>query len=190
MLLNIAASVHFSSVAQSCPALCDPMNRSMPGLPVHHHLPSWQLDGGKWKHGHILLSWTPKSLWTVTCSHEIKRHLLVGNKSYDKLRQRIKKQRHHFADKGPPSQSYGFSSSHVWTWELDYKETEHLKINAFELWCWRRLLRILWTARRSNQSIVKEINSSFLSVYAQQWECWVIRQFYFQCFKESPHCSP
>ena len=46
------------------------------------------------------------------CSHEIKRHLLLG--SYDKPRQHIKKQKHHFADKDPHSQSYGFSSSHVW----------------------------------------------------------------------------
>ena len=47
------------------------------------------------------------------CSHEIKRHLLLGKKSYDKPRQSVKKQRHHFADKGPYSQNYGFSSSHV-----------------------------------------------------------------------------
>ena len=57
------------------------------------------------------------------CSHEIKRCLLLGKKSYDKPRHLIKKQRHHFADKGPSSQNYGFSSSHVWTWELDYKES-------------------------------------------------------------------
>ena len=56
------------------------------------------------------------------CSHEIKRHLLLG-KSYDQPRQHIKKQRHHFANKGPYSQNYGFSSSHVWMWELDCKES-------------------------------------------------------------------
>jgi len=49
----------------------------------------------------------------IPCGHEIKRHLAPWKKSYDKPRQRIKKQRHHFADKGPSSQSYGFSSSHV-----------------------------------------------------------------------------
>ena len=47
------------------------------------------------------------------CSHKIKRHLLLGKKSYDQPRQHIKKQRHYFANKGPPSQGYGFSSSHV-----------------------------------------------------------------------------
>ena len=49
------------------------------------------------------------------CSNEIKRHLLLGRKSQDQPRQHIKKQRHHFANKGPSSQGYGFSSGHVWT---------------------------------------------------------------------------
>ena len=54
-------------------------------------------------------------------------------KSYDKPRQHIKKQRHHFADKGPYRQSYGFSSSHVWTWELDHKEAWALKNWCFQI---------------------------------------------------------
>ena len=58
------------------------------------------------------------------CSHEIKRRLLAPwKKSYDQPRQNIKKQRHYFANKGPSSQSYVFSSSHVLMWELDYKES-------------------------------------------------------------------
>ena len=60
-------------------------------------------------------------------SHEIKRCLLPWEKSYDQPRQHIKKQRHYFANKGPSSQSYGFSSSHVWMWELDYKDSWALK---------------------------------------------------------------
>ena len=56
------------------------------------------------------------------CSHKIK-FLALWKKSYDKPRQHIEKQRHYFASKGPSSQSYGFSSSHVWMWELDYKES-------------------------------------------------------------------
>ena len=80
-------------------------------------------------------------------------------KSYDQLRQHIKKQRHYFANKGPSSQSYGFSSSHVWMWELDYKES--WRIDASELWCWRRLLRVPWTTRRPNQSILKEISPEY-----------------------------
>ena len=64
--------------------------------------------------------------------------------SYDQPRQHIKKQRHYFVNN--------------WMWELDYKRAEHWRIDAFELWCWRRLLRVPWTARRSNQSILKEIS--------------------------------
>ena len=79
-------------------------------------------------------------------------------KSYDKPRQHIEKKRHYFADKGPSSQSYGFSIGHVWMWELDHKESWALKNWCFELWCWRRFLRIPRTARRSNQSILKEMN--------------------------------
>ena len=58
------------------------------------------------------------------CSHEMKRHLLLGRKAMTNLWQHIKKQRHYFANKGPSSsQSYGFSSSQVWMWEMDYKES-------------------------------------------------------------------
>ena len=56
------------------------------------------------------------------CSHEIKT-FTPWKKSYDQPRQRIKKQRHYFTNKGPSSQGYGFSSSRVWMWELDYKES-------------------------------------------------------------------
>ena len=64
------------------------------------------------------------------CSHEMKRqkkNLLAWKKSYDTPRQHIKKQRHYLAEKGPSSQSYDFSSSHVWMWELDCKESWALK---------------------------------------------------------------
>ena len=81
---------------------------------------TWEL------HEVILFSWAPKSLWTVTAAMNL-RHLLLGKKSYDKPRQCIKKQRHYFAYRSPSSQSYGFSSSHVWMWELDHKESWGLK---------------------------------------------------------------
>ena len=87
--------------------------------------------------------------------------LVPWKKSYDQPRQRIKKQRHYITNKDPSSQSYGFSSIHVWiceSWTI--KKTECLGIHAFELWCWRRLLRVLWTAR-SNQPILKEINPKY-----------------------------
>ena len=80
--------------------------------------------------------------------------------SFDKPRQHVKKQRHYFADIGPSSQSYGFSSIHVWMWET-IKEAESWSIDAFELWCWRKLLRVPWTARRSNQPILEEISLKY-----------------------------
>ena len=83
----------------------------------------------------------------------------LWKKSYDKPRQHIKKQRYYFANKGVSSQSYGFSSSHVWMWELNHKES--WQIDAFELRCWRRFLRVPWTARRANQSILKEISLEY-----------------------------
>ena len=82
--------------------------------------------------------------------------LAPWKKSYDKPRQCIKKQRHHFANKGPYSQSYGFSSSYVWIWELDHKESWVPKNWCFWIVVLERLLKVPWTARRSNQSILKE----------------------------------
>ena len=77
-------------------------------------------------------------------------------KSYDKPIQCIKKERYHFADNGPHSQSHGFPtvmhSCQSWT----IKRAEHQTSDAFELWCWRRVLRVPWTASRSNQSNLKE----------------------------------
>ena len=75
-------------------------------------------------------------------------------KSCGKPRQHIKKQKYYFADKGPSSQSYDFPSSQVWLWELDYKESWAPKSWLFELWFWRILSRVPWSARRSNQSIL------------------------------------
>ena len=87
--------------------------------------------------------------------------LAPWKKSYDKPGQHIKKQRHYFVNKGLSSQTtvfpvvmYGCES---WT----IKKAEPWRIDAFELWCWRRLLRDPWTARRSNQSILKEISPKY-----------------------------
>ena len=94
------------------------------------------------------------------CNHEMKKTLAPWKESFDKPRQNIKKQRRHFANKDLYSQSYGFSNSHVCMWELDLKKAEHWRIDAFELWCWTRLLRIPWTAIL-NQSVLKEINPEY-----------------------------
>ena len=88
--------------------------------------------------------------------HEIKGCLLLG--SYDQPRQHIKKQRHYFANKDPSRQGYGFSSGQYGCESWIVKKAERRRIDAFELWCWKGLLRVPWTARRSNQSILKEIS--------------------------------
>ena len=85
-------------------------------------------------------------------------------KSYDQPRQHIKNQRHYFADNGPSSQSYFFFpviiyGSESWT----IKKAECWRIDAFELWCWRRLLWVFWMAMRSNHSTLKEISLEYLS---------------------------
>ena len=87
--------------------------------------------------------------------------LVPWKKSYDKARWHIKKQRHYFANKVClvkamvfPVVMYGCES---WT----VKKAECRRIDAFELWCWRRLLRVPWTARRSKQSVIKEISPEY-----------------------------
>ena len=113
---------------------------------------SWQTDG-EWKQWETLFSWAPKSLQMVTAAMKLK-----DTCSLEEKRWPVKKQRHYFADNSLSSQSYGFSSSHVWLWESDYKESWVPKDWCFELQCWRRLMGVPWTARRSNQSILKEIS--------------------------------
>ena len=116
---------------------------------------SWEIDGETVSDFIFLGS---KITADGDCSHEIKRHSL--EESYDQPRQHIKKQRDYFANKGPSSQGYSFSSSHASRWELEYKES------WMQNWCFwtvvfkslRRLLRVPWTARRSNQSILNEIS--------------------------------
>ena len=95
------------------------------------------------------------------CSHEIKRHLLLGRKAMTNLDSILKSRNITLLTKVCivkamvfPVIIYGCVS---WT----IKKAEHLKIDALELWCWRRLLRVPWTARRSNQSILKEISPEY-----------------------------
>ena len=95
------------------------------------------------------------------CSHEIKRHMFLGRKVMTNLDSILKSRHIRLPTKVRlvkamvfPVVMYGCES---WT----VKEAEHRRIDAFELWCWRRLLRVPWTARRSNQSILKEISPEF-----------------------------
>ena len=118
---------------------------------------SWQIDGETME---TVIDYFGGSKITADSdrSHEIKM-LIPWKKSYDQPKQHIKKQRRYFAYKGPSSQNYGFSSSPVWMWELNYKESWALKNWYFRIVVLgRRLLRVPWTARRLNQSILKEIS--------------------------------
>ena len=109
----------------------------------------------KWREGYLLKSWGSSKMF---CSHEIKRHLLLGRKVMTNLDSILKSRDITLSTKVRlvksmvfPVVLYGCES---WT----IKKAEHWRIDAFELWCWRSLLRVPWTARRSNQSILKEIS--------------------------------
>ena len=97
---------------------------------------SWQINGKTMETVTDFIFLGSKITADVDCSHEIKRCLLLGRKAMPNLDSILQSRDRHLADKGPSSQSYGFSSSHVWVWELDYKESWALKS-----WCfWTVLL--------------------------------------------------
>ena len=127
---------------------------------VSSPITSWQIDEETMEtvRGFIFLGF--KITADGDCSHEIKRCLPLGRKVMTNLDSILKSRG--IANTGRSCQSYDFSSSHVWmceSWTL--KEAEHRRIDDFELWCWRRFLRVPWTARRSNQSILKEISPEY-----------------------------
>ena len=81
--------------------------------------------------------------------------------SDNKPRQWVEKQRHYSVDKGLYSQGYGLPCGHIWCENWTIKKAEHQRTDAFKLWCWRRFLKVPWTSRRSNQSILREINPEY-----------------------------
>ena len=90
------------------------------------------------------------------CSHEIKRHLLLGRKAMTNLDGILKSR-----DITLPTKVRLVKAIVLWCKSWTIKKAEHRRIDAFELWCWRRLLRVPWTARRSNQSILREISPEY-----------------------------
>ena len=106
----------------------------------------WQIDAETMETATNFLFFGSKITVDSDCSHEIKRCLLLGRK-VDKTRQYIKKQRHYFAHKGPYSLSYGFSSSHVWMWELDHKEGW-----AVKNWCFLTVVLEKTIGQQGNQT--------------------------------------
>ena len=103
--------------------------------------------------------WCPQITLDSACGRELKRHLLLGRNVMTNL-DNILKSRDITLPQRSVETKLCFSCNHVWIWELDLK-AEGQRINVFELWCWRRLLRVSWTARRSSQSILKEINTEY-----------------------------
>ena len=120
---------------------------------------SWQIDGETMEIVTDFIFLGSKITTDGDCSHEIKRHLLLGRKAMSNLDSILKYRDITLPTKGHLVKSYGFSTSHVQSWTI--KTSESRRIDALELWCWRRLLRVPWTARRSNKFILKEISPKY-----------------------------
>ena len=118
---------------------------------------SWQIDGETVETVRDFILGGSKITADGDCSHEIKRHLLLGRKVMTNLDSILKSRDNTLPTKVPLVKAmvlpvmYGCE---IWT----IKKAEPQRIDAFELWCWKRLLRVPWTARRSKQSILKEIS--------------------------------
>ena len=122
---------------------------------------SWQIDGETMETVRDFILGGSKITADGDCSHEIKRHLLLGRKAMTNLDSILQSgditlpiKVHLVKAMVFPVVVYGCES---WT----IKKAEHQRTDAFELWCWRRFLRVPWTARRSNQSILKEISPKY-----------------------------
>ena len=118
--------------------------------------------GEQWKQWQTLYFWTQKSLQMATAAMNV-RHLLLGRKVVTKLHSTLKSRDISLPTKAHLVKSMVFPivmyGCEIWT----IKKAEHQRIDALELWCWRRLLRVPWPVRRSNQSILKEISPKYTS---------------------------
>ena len=126
-----------------------------------HSITSWQTNGKIVEMVADFIFLGSKITADSDCSHEIKRHLLLGRKAMTNLDNVLKSRDITLLTKVRIVKTIVFPvvmyDCESWT----IKKAEHWKTDAFELWCWRRLLRVPWTARRSNQSILKEIKSEY-----------------------------
>ena len=116
--------------------------------------------GKQWKQWETLFLRAPKSLQMVTAAMKLKDVCSLEEK-HDQPRKNIKKQRHYLVDKGPSSQSYGFSSSHVWMWELDHKESW-----ASKNWC---IWTVLLGKTLENPLDCKEMHKSILKKISPEY---------------------
>ena len=122
---------------------------------------SWQINGETMETVTNFIFLGSKIIADSVCSHEIKRPLLLGRKAMTNLDSMLKSRDITLSAKVHLVKAIVFPvvmcGCEIWT----IKKAEHQRMDAFELWCWRRLLRVPWTARRSNQSILKEINPEY-----------------------------
>ena len=132
-------------------------NKIMTSSPIT----SWQIDGATVEMVAAFIFLGSKITADGDCSHEIKRQLLLGRKPMTNLDSVLKSRDITFPTKVHLVKAMGFSVVMYGCESWIIKKTEHRRIDAFELWCWRRLLRIPWTARKSNQSILKDINPEY-----------------------------
>ena len=117
--------------------------------------------GKQWKQWQTLFSWTPKITVDDDCSHEIKRHFLLERKAMTSLDSILKSRDITLPTKVHLVKTMAFLVVIYGCESWSIKKAVPWKIHAFELWCWRRLLRVPWTARRTNQSILKEISPEY-----------------------------
>ena len=122
---------------------------------------SWQIDGEKMETVRYFIFLDSKITADGDCSHEIKRHLLLGRKAMMHLDSILKNRDITLPTKVHLVKAMVFPvvMSGCESWAI--KKAEWGRVDSFELWCWRRLLRVPWTARRSNQSILKEISHEY-----------------------------
>ena len=120
---------------------------------------SWQIDGETMETVTQFIFLGSKITGDGDCSHEIKRRLLLGRKAMTNLDSKLKSRDIILPAKVHLVKAMVFLVVMYGRESWTIKKAEHRRIDALELWCWRRLLRVPWTARRSNQSILKEISS-------------------------------
>ena len=154
-----------------CLTLCDPIGCSLPGSSVHGILQARVLEwvaisfsrGSSWPRDRTQVSHVVGRCFTIwatreNCSHEIKRHLLLGRKVMINLHSTLKSRDITLPTKVCLVKAMFFPIVMYRCESWTIKKAECRRIHAFELWCWRSLLKVSWTARRSNLSILKEIN--------------------------------
>ena len=122
---------------------------------------SWKIDGETMETVRDFIFWGSKITADGDCSHKIKRSLLLGKKVMTNLDSILKNRDITLLTKFYPVKAMVFPVVTYGCESWTIKKAEHQRIDAFELWCWRRLLRVPWPARRSNQSILKEISPEY-----------------------------